>query len=119
MFKVKIARRDMDQLLASGSDDSGRMESQLGVEVSDITPEISKKFNLGDTDGVIVVNVAPDSKGAKAGIAQGDIIMEINHQPVNDASDYIEIIDDVEKGDAVQMYLRRMNKGYMVVKIFK
>ena len=33
--------------------------------------------------------------------------------------EYNEIIDDVENGAAVQMYLRRMNKGYMVVKIIK
>lgn len=118
-FKVEIARRDMDQLVASGDDHSGRTESKLGVEVSDITPEISKQFNLGNSAGVIVVDVDPDSKGAKAGIAKGDIIMEINHQPVEDASDYNDIIDDVKDGGAIQMYLRRMNKGFMVVKIIK
>ncbi len=118
-FKVKIARRDSDKLLASGDDHSGRTESKLGVEVSDITPEISKQFNLGDSAGVIVVDVDPDSKGAKADIAKGDIIMEINHQPVENVSDYNELIDDVKDGSAIQMYLRRMNKGFMVVKIIK
>lgn len=118
-FKVKIARRDMDQLLASGDSRSGRTESKLGVEVSDITPEISKQFNLGDSAGVIVVDVDSDSKGSKAGIAKGDIIMEINHKPVEDASDYNDIIDGVKDGGAIQMYLRRMNKGFMVVKIIK
>jgi len=118
-FKVKIARRDSDKLMASNNDRSGSSESKLGIEVSDITTEISKKFNLGDTDGVIVLKVEPDSKGHKAGIAQGDIIKEINHQPVKDVSDYDDIIDDVDKGDAVQMYIRRLSKGYMVVKVIK
>jgi serine protease Do len=105
--------------MASGDNRPGQTESKLGVEVSDITPEISKQFNLGDFNGVIVVNVEPDSKGAKAGIAKGDIIMEINHQPVKDVSDYNELVDDVDKGDAVKMYLRRLNKGFMVIKIIK
>jgi serine protease Do len=118
-FNVKIARRDSDKLLASGSDQSKNKESKLGIEISDITPAIAKKYNLGTDDGVIVVNVEPDSKGAKAGIIQGDIIKEINHQPVKDASDYTEIIDDLKEGDAAQIYLRRLNKGFMVVKIIK
>ena len=109
----------MDQQLASGCEDSGSMESKLGIVMADSTHEIAKKFNLGDTDGVLVVNVEPDSKGHKAGIVQGDIIKEINHQLVKDASDYNDIIDDVDKGDAVQMYLRRLSKGYMVVKMIK
>ncbi|MEZ4603783.1 MAG: PDZ domain-containing protein [Desulfobacterales bacterium] len=41
---------------------------------------------------VIVVNVAPDSKGAKAGTCQGDVIKEINHQPVKDVDDYKAIV---------------------------
>jgi serine protease Do len=118
-FKVKIARRDNEKLLASGDDGSGRTESKLGVEVSDISPEISKQFNLGNSAGVIVVDVDSESKGAKAGIAKGDIIMEINHQPVKNVSDYNALVDDVEEGDAVRMYLRRMNKGFMVIKIIK
>jgi len=118
-FKVKIARRDSEKLLASGGDRSGRTESKLGVEVSDITDEILKQFNLGDSNGVIVVNVEPGSKGDKAGMSKGDIIKEINHQRVKDVSDYNEFVDDVKDGDAIQMYVRRMNKGFMVVKIIK
>ncbi|MBC2714816.1 MAG: DegQ family serine endoprotease [Desulfobacteraceae bacterium] len=118
-FKVIIGRRDVEKLYASGSGHPGRMESELGIEITDITPEMSKQFNLGDSDGVLVVNVKPDSKGAKTGIVKGDIIKEINHQPVENVSDYNRIVDDVKKGDAIHLYLRRLNKGFMVVKIIK
>lgn len=118
-FTVKIARRDDEKLLASGSGNSGSMESDLGIEISDITPEISRQFNLGSSEGVIVVEVAPDSKGAEAGIAKGDVIKEINHQPVKDISDYNKIIRDVDDGDPINLYIKRMNKGFMVVKIIK
>ncbi|MCD6584599.1 MAG: DegQ family serine endoprotease [Desulfobacteraceae bacterium] len=118
-FKVKIARRDDENLFASDSGPMGRMESELGIEISNITPEMLKQFNFGDSDGVIVVNVQPDSKGSKAGVAKGDIIREINHQPVQDVSDYNKIVNDVKKGEAIQMHIRRLNKGFVVVKIIK
>ncbi len=119
IFKVKIARRDDEKIYASASGQPGRLKSELGIEISNITPEMSEQFNLGDSDGVIVAGVKPDSIGDKAGIVRGDIIKEINHQPVKDVSDYNKIVDDVKKGDAIQMYIRRLNKGYMVVKIIK
>lgn len=118
-FTVEIARRDDDKLFAADQSPSGRTESELGVEISDITPEISKQFNLGDSDGVIVVDVKPDSKGSQAGITRGDIIKEINRQPVKDVSDYNRIIDDVKKGETLQLYIKRINKGFMVVKMTK
>lgn len=118
-FTVKIARRDDEKLMASGAAGPGATESALGIEIAGITPEVAERFQIDDTEGVIVVNVAPDSKGAKAGINQGDIIKEINHKPVKDAVDYKRIIGEVKDGDPLQLYIRRMNKGFMVVKIIK
>ena len=118
-FKVKIARREDEKVLASGGGEPGHMESKLGIEISDITPDIAKQFNLSDSDGVIVVDVAAESKGAEAGIAKGDIIIEINHQPVKDIFDYNKIVEAVKDGDALQLYIKRLNKGFMVVKLIK
>lgn len=118
-FTVEIARRDDDKLFAADPESTGRTESELGVEVSNITPEILEQFNLGDSDGVIVVDVQPDSKGSKTGITRGDIIKEINRQPVKNISDYNRIIDDVKKGETLQLYIKRLNKGFMVVKMIK
>jgi len=118
-FKVKIGRREDEKMLASGGGEPGHMESKLGIEISDITPDIAKQFNLSNSDGVIIVDVAPDSKGAEAGIAKGDIIIEINHQPVKDISDYNKIVESVKDGEAMQLYIKRLNKGFMVVKLIK
>ncbi|MEZ4551952.1 MAG: PDZ domain-containing protein [Desulfobacterales bacterium] len=65
---------------------------------------------------MIVVNVAPDSKGAKAGIAKGDVIKEINHQPLKDVDDYKAIVKKVDDGESLYFYIKRMNKGFIVVK---
>ncbi len=119
-FKVKIGQRDDEKLAAaSGGGQQGHMESELGIEISNITPEIANQFNIDESGGVIVVNVQPDSNGAKAGIVQGDIIKEINHQPVKNVAEYNKAVDGVKKGDAVNLFIRRLNKGFMVVKITK
>jgi len=118
-YTVAIARRADEKVLAAGGTAPGGMESALGIEIADITPEVANQFKIDDIVGVIVVNAAPDSKGAKAGINQGDIIKEINHEPVKDAADYKRIVGDVKEGDSVQLYIQRANKGFMVVKIIK
>jgi serine protease Do len=116
-FSVKIARRSDEQVLASGG--GAGVESALGIEIANISPEIAERYKIDDTDGVIVMDVRRDGKGAKAGINPGDIIKEINHQPVKNIEDYNRIVGGVKDGDALYFYLRRANKGFMVVKIVK
>ncbi len=117
-FKVKIARRDDDKLMA-GSGDTAPMESALGIEIANITTDMMDQFNLGSTDGVMVVGVGPNSKGAKAGIVKGDVIREINHQRIKNVDDYKDVMGKIDDGDAVQFFIKRMNRGFMVIKIIK
>ena len=70
-------------------------------------------------EGVIVVDVQPDSQGDKAGIVNGDIIREINHNPVKNVSEYKKLISDLEKGDSIQFYIKRAGNGYVVIKLAK
>ncbi|MGB9498453.1 MAG: DegQ family serine endoprotease [Dissulfuribacterales bacterium] len=118
-FKVKIAQRDDSKVL--GSDESGATHStdELGIYVSNITPEIAHQLKLADRNGVIVDNVEPDSKGDKADIAQGDIIREINHHPVKNVSDYKDLISDIKDGDTIQLYIKSPYKGFVVKKLTK
>jgi serine protease Do len=64
---------------AEGSDD----KAALGVAVAPLTPELAAQAKLPrNTKGVVVQDVNPDGRAADAGIAAGDIILEVNRQPV-------------------------------------
>jgi serine protease Do len=58
-------------------------KAALGVAVAPLTPELAARVNLPkDAKGVIVRQVNPDGRAADAGIQAGDVILEVNRQPV-------------------------------------
>ncbi len=59
-----------------------------GMQVGDLTPEIASQFHLQAEKGVVVRNVAPDSPAADAGIQPGDLILEIDHDKLDSATDF-------------------------------
>jgi Do/DeqQ family serine protease len=66
-------------------DDSAAEGSQasLGVAVAPLTAEMAQQMGLPRTArGLVVQNVQPDSRAASAGLREGDVIQEVNQQPV-------------------------------------
>jgi serine protease Do len=63
--------------------------SGWGLQVGEITPDIAREFNLQSDKGVVVRQVKPDSPGAEAGLEQGDVILEVNHEKVNTLKDFM------------------------------
>ena len=117
-FKVKLAKRSNERL-AGRSMPQKQEEEELGIRVTDLTPEISERLNLGDTAGVVVVNVEPGSKGAEAGILMGDIIKEINHKTIDGVDDYTASLKKIKDGETINMFIWRRNAGFVVIKFEK
>jgi len=117
-FRVKIAKRDEKRIASRGTGPQ-EQEHELGIRVSELTPELRRRFNLDNEQGVIVVGVEQGSAAAKAGLQSGDLIKEVNHQVVDTVADFDAAIEKAEKGDAIQLFIRRMNMGFLVIKITK
>ena len=43
---------------------------------------------MSEKEGVLVIDVDPDSRAAEAGVRPGDVIKEINHKPTHSVADY-------------------------------
>ncbi len=114
---VKIAKREETKISSSGT--RKEEQAQLGIQVSEITPETARRFNLKDTTGVIVVGVDPESKAAEAGLQVHDIIREINHKNITSVSDLSKTINEIPEGETINLFIRRMNRGFLVIKITK
>ena len=112
--RVKLAKRpDQEPTLARGETRS----DDLGLRVRDIDPEIAEQLGVStDQNGVVVVQLDPESKSARAGVRRGDIIIEINREPIGNLKDYQAQVQDIDKGDTVQMLLRRGGGGMLAVK---
>jgi serine protease Do len=117
-FTVKIAKRD-DARIASRGPGQPEQEHELGIRVSAMTPELARKFNIDDEDGVVVVGLERGSKAEAAGLQIGDIIKEINHQAITDGASFESAIKKVDPGAAINLFIRRINMGFLVIKIVK
>jgi serine protease Do len=114
---VKIVKRDETKLAAR--DRPKEQVEEFGIRVSNITPEIAQRLNIDETTGVIVTGIESGSKGEGANIRVGDIIKEINRRPIDTVSDYQEILSQVDSGESVNLFIRRKNAGFLVVKLTK
>ncbi len=78
--------------------------------MQDITPAIAQYFQHQSAEGVLIAQVPPGSSAEKAGLKQGDIIVEINGQPVRDQAEYNTIIEEYTARDALKFSLVRDGK---------
>ena len=81
-------------------------ESKFGVTVKGITQDLAQRYQLPNTKGVIVQDVKPDGFGDTAGLSRGDVILEINKQPVNSEDDFRRIETQTKSGQDVVFLVR-------------
>ncbi len=113
-IKIKILRDGTEQELTAkldefnlegakpgeGGDDkkeSGKSDQngKLGLSLQPITPDIAKQLKLESNDGLVVTNVDPAGAAAEKGIQRGDVILQVNRQPVSSLDD---VQSAIEKG---------------------
>ena len=92
-------------------------EGDYGFQVTNLTPEVARRFNINETVGIIVVEVAPNGKAESAGVRQGDLIIEVNRQNVTSVKDFKELIDRSNKGNGINLLVKRMNAGLLVIRL--
>ena len=95
-------------------------ESDLGLVVEEITPELARRFGLREAGGLVVVHVERGSSADEAGLRQGDIILEIDQKPVRGLADYRTEIRRYKKGDTILFLVKRGNSSlYLTVKVWE
>ncbi|MBM3876498.1 MAG: PDZ domain-containing protein [Verrucomicrobia bacterium] len=82
--------------------------NSIGVTVLPVSPELAEKFNLKQSQGLVVLQVEEDSPADAKGIRRGDVITEINQKPVKSIKDFTEALKagDLKKGVTVKFVSR-------------
>ena len=90
-----------------------------GVAVQDLDRDTAKKLGVkGKAQGVVVTAVEPDSGAEKAGVMRGDVIREINRQPVKSGKDFEKVSSGLKKGEHVLILIdRRGNALFLSAKV--
>ncbi len=86
-------------------------DSLDGVEVTDIDSDARQQYGIpSSVHGAVVTNVDENSNSADAGVRPGDVIQEINHQPVRTADDAVKLSDKAH-GNRVLLRIWRASSG--------
>jgi serine protease Do len=90
----------------------------IGLSVSDITPEIVSRYGLKDRRGVVVTDVERGSVAEMAGFQPGDIILEINGEPITSTDDYTKVLERSDKEKPILFLVKREgNTIYIALKV--
>jgi serine protease Do len=88
------------------NDESTPKPSKFGVTVRKITPEMAERLDMQVGRGVIVQDVKPGSFAEDVNLGRGDIILEVNKQPVNSEDDLARIESSMKSGEDVVFLVR-------------
>jgi serine protease Do len=86
-------------------------ESKLGVTVDTITPDIAQRLELPNSKGVIVTDVKPGSFADDVGLSRGDVVLEVNKQPVSTVDDFNRLVGQYKSGQDVVFLVRPARSG--------
>jgi serine protease Do len=120
-IEVKVGTRPEDEeLLAQGGEgDDGQQETasdKLGISVAPMSPQAAQR--LGVEGGVQISSIKPESAAARAGARPGDVIVELQRQPVRSVQDYAQVVRGLRPGDTALILVQRANAAvYIAVPI--
>jgi len=88
-----------------------------GVAVADITDDIRSALNLPkDIRGTVIAEVDADSPAGKAGLREGDVIQEVNKQPVKNARDLVAVSKKLKPNEKILIRVYSQGRsGYVAL----
>ena len=115
---INSARRSMEQLIANGS----VSYAYVGVETTDLTPALGRRFGYAVLQGAVVTGLQPGSPAVKAGLRadssraqafgvvfprNGDVIVAIDGQRVAGSEDIARIVTNMSPGEIAHFTVQR------------
>ena len=83
----------------------------LGINLTDLTPELRTHFGVPEGEGVMVAKVEPGSPAEKAGIKVGDILTSVDGQTIKNSWDVMAKVRHLEDGQQVPLEVWRNGRA--------
>ena len=94
-------------------------QEELGISVTTLTEEKSERYGQDLEGGVVVSGVQSGSLAYRSGLQAGDLIEQINHIPVPTTADYNRVIDAIQPGQVMLLFIRRDAYNTRIVTVRK
>ncbi|SLN72432.1 DegQ family serine endoprotease [Oceanibacterium hippocampi] len=94
------------------ADNGERKIDKLGFRIAPLDDEMRQRFNVAeDANGVVIVDVDPNSEAAEKGVRPGDIIVEVQQEPVSTTKGVTDRLSEIEKEKRKNVLLLLQNGG--------
>jgi serine protease DegQ len=103
---VSTAKMVLEQIIKTG----GVTRGWIGVELRDVTPLDAASLQLGAPRGALIAVVLRGGPADKAGVRPGDVAVEVQGQPVADATAMLNVIAALAPGEPAKMKLKRQGQ---------
>ncbi len=104
---VSTARQVLEGIVRDGQVTRG----WVGIEPSELTPELAETFGLKQTNGVVITGVLQNGPAANAGLRPGDLLLAVAGQPVKNVGELLTRIAALTPGENVKLEVVRRNQN--------
>ena len=111
-LSLEVALRAAPQ---AGNDDVRNLSGAHpfdGVRVSNILPAIAEELGLEEEDGVVILQVRPDSKAARIGFQPGDVIQQVGRKKIETVGELEAVLRERQ-----QVWLVQFKRGNQSVRL--
>jgi len=103
---IELAAKVQEQIVATGK----VRHAQLGVAVQEVNQAFAESFALDKPEGALVASVTPGSPAEKAGLQAGDVIRQVDGQPIVASGDLPAWVGQAKPGQQARLSVWRHGK---------
>lgn len=103
---ANMVREITSQLIAKGKVE----RAYMGVTYQEVDPQIASAMNLKATAGIVVMSVEPNTPAQRAGLREGDVILSLNGQKIDQDHPLAVLLFSHKVGDTVTLKVLRDGK---------
>ena len=86
----------------------------FGITLSNVTPDLERRFRLDGQRGAVITDVEPDSAAARRGLNPGDVIYRVGGVTIQNATDALRELNKIASGETARLFIRRQGQQLFV-----
>ena len=105
-LKVAVGEFHKDTEVAGNNGSADHQHGKLGLAVANLTPDLRSQLNVpSQVNGAAIESVRPASPADDAGLAPGDVILEVNRHAVESADNFVNQVHSVPNGKDILLLI--------------
>jgi Do/DeqQ family serine protease len=109
-LSVRVGEMPADDATAADADGEVGPEG-FGLQIEPLAPDTAERLGLSFSQGLLVIDVASGGPADRAGLKRGDVILEVDRKPVQDAPGLQKALGAVPAGRSVLVWVHRPGAG--------